>query len=65
MTYYLERFRLLPTTSCWFCACEPDDAYHTIFTCGAWETQRTKLVAAIGEISPDNLVDKMMTSEAA
>lgn len=50
---------------CWFCAYESDDAYHTLFVCGASEAQRTELVAAIGKISPENLVDKMVTSEAA
>lgn len=62
---YLKRFNLLPSSECWFCGDEVDDVEHTLFQCDGWQTTRNRLSEVIGEFTPDNLVEKMISGRPA
>ena len=39
------------------------DAEHTFFHCIQWQDKTNMLIAQIGEITPDNIVNAMLESE--
>lgn len=59
---YLNRFGLLLSPACWFYGHHTDDAQHTLFECEMWHEKRRELETEIGEITPDNMVNRMLTS---
>lgn len=62
---YLQRFGLLLSAECWYCGHPNDDARHTLFECSAWEPKRVTLESEIGEITPENIIDKMIENKRA
>ena len=49
---------------CIYCEEKSEDAKHTFFHCIKWQDQRIILIEQIGEITPDNIVEAMLESEA-
>ena len=60
---YLFRMRKVVSPDYVFCPGEQDNAYHTFFDCGRWMTKKIALEAEIGEITADNVVEKMLHNE--
>ena len=60
---YLFRMGKVESPECVFSPGERDNAYHTFFDCDRWTTKKMALEAEIGEITPDNIVEKMLQSE--
>lgn len=59
---YLCRFKLVETSACLYCEGE-DNAEHTFFHCIRWNDIRQRTIQETGELTPNNLVDKMMATE--
>lgn len=57
-------YKIQDSERCARCGFAPDDAEHGFFACDAWENWRRRTCAELGvdAISPDNLVDVMLTS---
>ncbi|KAL4103770.1 hypothetical protein QTP88_019109 [Uroleucon formosanum] len=61
----LHRFGKLALPTCMFCENPHDDAKHTLFECDAFHAQRRNIEMTIGgELTPENMVEIMLTSEA-
>ena len=39
------------------------DAYHTFFDCDRWMAKKIALEAEVGNITPDNVVERMLQNE--
>lgn len=62
---YLHKFRKLASPKCMFCEDRNDDAKHTLFKCDAFHAQRRNIEMTVGgELTPENMVEIMLTSEA-
>jgi hypothetical protein len=61
---YLNRFGIQESIVCEQCGAAPDDAEHGVFYCDAWANWRRMACIELGitELTPDNLVDIMMSS---
>lgn len=60
---YLKRFKISQQSTCDFCACDYDDAEHTLFHCTEWKSSREAAEMKIGEkLTKDNMVNKMLES---
>ena len=55
--------RKLESLECVFCPDKQDNACHTFFDCDRWAIKKMVLEAEIGEITPDNIVEKMLQNE--
>jgi len=62
---YLHRFGKLASPACLFCEDPNYDVKHTVFECDAFYMQRRSIEMTIGkELTPENIVEFMLTSEA-
>jgi hypothetical protein len=59
---YLYRMRIKDSPECQYGDSNNDDALHTFFFCKRWEAEREELEAVVGPISPDTLVNIMLSS---
>ena len=60
---YLSRMGKVVFPECVFCPDKQDNACHTFFDCDRWTIKKMALEAEIGEITPDNIVEKMLPNE--
>ena len=59
---YLHRMGISPSSRCRYCDDQWDDVQHTFFACLRWRNLRRLLETKVGVITPDNVVDKMLSS---
>jgi hypothetical protein len=59
---YLHKMSLIDSPECQYGDSMNDDAQHTFFFCERWGAERRELELAVGPISPDTLIDVMLTS---
>lgn len=59
---YLHKMRKLASPECQYGDSDFDDVLHTFFHCVRWEADRRDLETAVGPISPDTLVHRMLSS---
>jgi len=64
---YLLRFGKVNNDECAQCGSAPDSVEHAIFQCDAWHQWRVEacVYLEIDELSPDNMIDRMLDSKAA
>lgn len=62
---YLHRMALAPSPRCRYCPGNIDDVHHTFFDCPRWTEERSRLTEEVGEITPDNIITKMVTDKTA
>lgn len=48
------------TNECWYCPGMIDDVEHTFFNCKHWAKRKRDLETRIGQVTPDNVVEKML-----
>ena len=61
--YYRHRFKLAETSDCLYCGRE-DTVEHTFFECERWAVYRRTAEEITGQISPQNVIVKMLESDA-
>lgn len=59
---YLHRMTISNTKECLYCGKE-DTAEHTFFECVRWQELRERANTDIGILTPENLIEKMLSSE--
>lgn len=60
---YLSRIGKTDSESCNYCQ-SPDHPGHAVFECERWRSSRRETEAAVGEeLTPDNIIGKMLHSE--
>lgn len=60
---YLHRFGITDSPICLHCPLGEDDtAYHTIFICPAWQTERSQLSSVIGPVNTTEPVARMIVN---
>lgn len=57
---YLAKIGRRDSPLCWFGCAVPDDAEHTIFTCGRWAADREATEAMTGPLNASNFIDQLM-----
>ena len=60
---YLHRMGKVEDPHCRYCQSTCDDAQHTFFSCDRWSYHRSELEVRIGQVTPDNIIAKMVASE--
>lgn len=60
---YLHRMGKCRDARCIYGDAENDDAEHTFFECVQWHTLRSELFNAVGALTAENIVQKMIESE--
>ena len=60
---YLFRMGKVRSPQCRYCPEEVDDVCHSFFGCSHFAEDRRRLVSAIGDLSPDVAVEKMLRNE--
>jgi hypothetical protein len=61
---YLHRMGKVDSSRCRYCGHNEDDVHHTFFVCRHFEDDRIALAAFVGgELTPDNIVEKMLQGE--
>uniref|UniRef100_T1I5J5 Uncharacterized protein n=1 Tax=Rhodnius prolixus TaxID=13249 RepID=T1I5J5_RHOPR len=60
-TSYLYRMGKVGDLSCVFGDSDLDDAHHTFFLCDRWVPERESLEQEIGRITPENIVEIMLS----
>ncbi|XP_033218195.1 uncharacterized protein LOC117173664 [Belonocnema kinseyi] len=48
---------------CVYCGNDRDDAFHTFFECSKWIEERQKLQSEVGCLTPETIIDMMLSSE--
>ncbi|XP_074030339.1 uncharacterized protein [Leptinotarsa decemlineata] len=56
---YRKRFRVSNSDSCIYCE-EGDTVEHTFFTCMRWHQKRQKVETVTGQLTQDNIINKML-----
>lgn len=58
---YLYKMGKVESSACQYGDSSQDNAYHTFFECTRWLARRRRLEMEIGDISPDNILNLMLT----
>lgn len=57
---YLPHIKLVENSTCFLYLTENDDAEHTLLRCSRWTGKKKVVTDILGDITPGNIVGKMM-----
>ncbi|XP_046829262.1 uncharacterized protein LOC124428802 [Vespa crabro] len=60
---YLAKMRKVTDGNCPYGDSTVDDTHHTFFICARWSVERFALEQELGDISPENIVEKMLRGQ--